>query len=93
MFRILATLGKSSRKISLGKRVASHKYCTVCGRVLRVSSLTVLREGGELKTGCISSQKKLTVAQASDSPKSVLFITRGNIGRERIVYYLKVRVL
>lgn len=62
MLRILATPRK-------GGGMTSHiscKCCTVCGRVPRVASLTVLRVGGELKTVCVSSQKKLTFTQVSD---------------------------
>ena len=42
-------------------------------RVAGVASLTVLGELVELKTRCLSSQKKLMVAQASGIPKGVLF--------------------
>lgn len=33
-----------------------HTCCTMTGRVVMVTSLTVLGEGGELKSGCLSSQ-------------------------------------
>lgn len=36
----------------------SHKFYTVSDRVQMVALLTVLGEGGKLKTGCLSSQGK-----------------------------------
>ena len=46
----------------------SHRCCTVSGRVRRVTSLTELGKEGESKTGCLSSQKKLIIPEASSSP-------------------------
>ena len=39
----------------------------------------VLRIGGELKAGCLSSQKKVVVAQSSGPPKGVLIRAKFSI--------------
>lgn len=53
------------------------------------TSLTVLRERNKLKTGCFSCKERVTVAQASVSPKGIFFF--GVVfGSPRRVFYLGV---